>query len=209
MKNCREASQKPSTIYLVITTQEFITDTYYKVDDNNDILNLFKMNLIKNISNLIITIPLVLLVSCTIKGYDTATLTTDFRTEGFLDPDHFQVIIKAYPDRGMRGLISKRESALENAKERLNNAVIEKLSEYYLNIYLKKMGIRDKSYILTQAEKIAKLNQVMSQYLDYGYTAFEYYNEDNSAVLVHRIIKKGLRNEIESIKISFKLHSEN
>ena len=71
------------------------------------------------------------------------------------------------------------------------------------------MGIRDKSYILTQAEKIAKLNQVMTQYLDYGYTAFEYYNEDNSAVLVHRIIKKGLRNEIESIKISFKLHSEN
>ncbi len=167
------------------------------------------MNLIKNISNLIITIPLVLLVSCTIKGYDTATLTTDFRTEGFLDPDHFQVIIKAYPNRGMRGLISKRESALENAKERLNNAVIEKLSEYYLNIYLKKMGIRDKSYILTQAEKIAKLNQVMSQYLDYGYTAFEYYNKDNSAILVHRIIKKGLRNEIESIKISFKLHSEN
>jgi hypothetical protein len=185
------------------------TDTYYKAYDNSDILNLFKMNSIKTISKILISIPLILLASCTIKGYDTAALTTDFRTEGFLDPDHFQIVIKAYPDRGMRGLINKRESALENAKERLNNAVIEKLSEYYLNIYLKKMGIRDKSHILTQAEKIAKLNQVMSQYLDYGYTAFEYYNEDNSAVLVHRIIKKGLRNEIESIKISFKLQNKN
>ena len=167
------------------------------------------MNSIKTIIKILLSITLLLPVSCTIKGYDTLKLSTDFKTEGFLDPDHFQIVVKAYPDKGKRGLINKRESALENAEEQLNNTVIEKLSEYYLTFHFNKMGIRDKTSIITQTEKMAELKKVMSRYLNHGYRAFEYYNEDNSAVLVHRIFKNGLRTEIESIQISFKPDTQN
>ena len=43
----------------------------------------------------------------------------------------------------------------------------------------------------------------ISNYLQYGHIAFEYYNEDNSAVLVYRILKKGLKNDIEGIKLNY------
>lgn len=167
------------------------------------------MNSTKTIINIVLSIAVLLPASCTIKGYDTAKLSADFQTEGFLDPDHFQIVVKAYPDRGKKGLISKRESALENAEEQLNDTIIERLSDYYLTFYAKKMGIRDKTSIIFQTEKMAELKKVMSRYLNHGYRAFEYYNRDSSAVLVYRIFKSGLRTEIESIKISFKLDTQN
>lgn len=167
------------------------------------------MNSIKTIISILLSITVLFPISCTIKGYDTVKLSTDFQTEGFLDPDHFQIVVKAYPDRGKRGLINKRESALENAEEQLNDTVIERLSEYYLTFYSKKVGIRDQTSIIFQTEKMAELKKVMSRYLNHGYRAFEYYNRDSSAVLVHRIFKNGLRTEIESINISFKLDTQN
>lgn len=147
-------------------------------------------------------------VSCTIHGYDTKRLATDFKTKGFIDTDHFQVIVQARPDNDKRGLVRQRESALENARQRLKQTVLEKLTDYYLSYYARKQGIADKSAFLSQTEKMLQLNQTMVEYLEYGYTAFKYYARDNSAVLVHRIVKRGLKDDIESIDISFTQHEE-
>ena len=143
------------------------------------------------------------IVSCTIRGYDTKRLATDFKTKGFIDSDHFQVIVQARPDSDKRGLINQRESALGNAREQLKKTVVEQLTDYYLSYYSRKRGISDKTLLLTQTDRMLQLHQHMVQYLEYGYTAFKYYTRDNSAVLVHRIVKRGLKDDIESIGISF------
>jgi hypothetical protein len=148
------------------------------------------------------------IVSCTIHAYDTKRLATDFKTKGFIDTDHFQIIVKAHPDNDKRGLISQRESAMENARQRLKQTVLEKLTDYYLSYYARKQGIANKSTLLSQTDKMLQLHQAMVQYLEYGYTAFKYYARDNSAVLVHRIVKRGLKDDIESTGISFAQHEE-
>ena len=43
-------------------------------------------------------------INCTIKYYDTNKLLNDYTTEGFLDRDHYQVIITGKPDKDAKGL---------------------------------------------------------------------------------------------------------
>ncbi len=161
----------------------------------------------KNIHLLLVLITLSI-VSCTIRAYDTKRLATDFKTKGFIDTDHFQIVVQAHPDHDRRGLVSQRESAMENARQRLKQTVIEKLADYYLSYYARKQDVASKSALLSQTDRMLQLNQAMAQYLEYGYTAFEYYARDNSAVLVHRIVKRGLKDDIESTDIPFAQHEK-
>jgi hypothetical protein len=138
-------------------------------------------------------------INCTIKYYDTNKLLNDYATEGFLDRDHYQVIITGKPDKDAKGLVASRESALKNAKAVMNEKIIANLVNYNLNYHLKIKNINDINN-LSQAKK--ELSEKFQEFFQYGNMAFEYYNFDNSAVLVYRIFKEDLIDKIEAIKPS-------
>jgi len=160
----------------------------------------------------LIPIIFILFPSCTIKVYDTNKLFNDYTTEGFLDKDHYQSIIKGSPDRKKRGLVKRRESALNDAKSKMNDKIIKSLANYSLNYQLKKMGVKldvkGKTNILNLAEVEKTINEMLTPLLQYGHITFEYYNENNSAVIVYRIFKDDLVDEIESIKNEFSFKTQ-
>jgi hypothetical protein len=151
---------------------------------------------------IILTIIFFASLSCTIKYYDANKLLNDYTTEGFLDRDHYQVIITGKPDKEAKGLVASRESALKSAKSDMNNKIITSLVNYSLNYHSKKLNIKNMNDIknLTDAKK--DLSEKLQEFFQFGYTAFEYYNHDNSAVLVYRIFKEDLVDKVESIKPS-------
>ncbi len=167
------------------------------------------MNISINIINKKIAVYIIMLCvsfsACTIKYYDTNKLLNDYKTEGFLDRDHFQVVITGSPDKESRGLVAKREAAFRNAKSRLEDGVIDRLVSYSVDNQVKKSGIKDVKDILNMDEVKRELVAGMREYLRYGRVAFEYYNEDCSAVLVYRIFKDDLVDDIESVKSDFKI----
>lgn len=149
----------------------------------------------------------VLLSACTIKYYDTEKLINDYKTEGFLDQDHYQVIVRGTPDAEARGLVFRRRSALNDAKNKIEKTVTDSLVNYNLNYHLKDSGIK-KEDIINLPEAKNGITDELKEYLRYGYNAFEYYNEDNSCVIVYRIYKEDLVDSIESEKPDLKLKAE-
>ena len=163
------------------------------------------MKNIYSISFLIITLIISASLNCTIKYYDTNKLLNDYTTEGFLDRDHYQVIIKGTSDKDAEGLVAARESALKNAKAVMNDKIIESLVNYDLNYHLKKSEIKNVTDIKNMTEAKKELSVKLGEFLQYGETVFEYYNHDYSAVIVYRLFKDGLADKIESVKPSFEL----
>ena len=147
--------------------------------------------------------------ACTIKYYDTNKLLNDYKTEGFLDRDHFQVVITGTPDKESRGLVFKRESALRVAKSRMEDVVIDKLVSYSVDYQVKELHLKDADDILNMDEIKRSLKIEMCEYFKYGCIAFEYYNEDCTAVLVYRIFKDELVEDLESVKSEFKIKKQN
>lgn len=143
--------------------------------------------------------------ACTIKYYDTNKLLNDYKTEGFLDRDHFQVIVTGTPNKESRGLVFRREAALRNAKSRLEDVVIDKLVSYSVDNQVKNLSLKMADDILNMEEMKKSLGEKMRQYLKYGNIAFEYYNEDCTAVLVYRIFKDELVEDVESVKSNFQI----
>lgn len=159
--------------------------------------------------NILKPIALILLFSlcwsCRVIQVDAEKMKTDYTTEGFLDANYFQVIIKSSPDRNAKGLVAKRDSAVRKAKERINTHTLGMLAEYYIVSRIKEMGIKDRKEILNMDGVYATLAEELNPYLRYGSTAYEYYEEDCSAVIVYRIFKLGLQKDIESIKVDMLL----
>ena len=165
----------------------------------------------KNLYTTILFLAAVILsatISCTIKYYDTNKLLNDYTTEGFLDRDHYQVIITGKPDKDAKGLVASRESALKNAKATMNDKIITDLVNYNLNYHLKILKIKNINDINNLSEAKKELSEKFQEFFQYGYMAFEYYNFDNSAVLVYRIFKEDLVDKIEAIKPSLKLKED-
>ncbi|MCP4131457.1 MAG: hypothetical protein GY754_10805 [bacterium] len=115
---------------------------------------------------------------------------TDFKKEGFLDDNYFQALVTASPEPGKAGFVNKRESAFFKAKESIVSIVPQRLARY------------------SGSAAGNELNKELRDYLSYGYIAHEYYNQDNSVILVYRVRKCGLKKEIESIGGKFKSKSE-
>jgi hypothetical protein len=149
---------------------------------------------------ILFTIILSAFLSCTIKYYDTNKLINDYTTEGFLDRDHYQVIITGKPDKDTKGLVASRESALKNAKAVMNEKIIASLVNYDFNYHLKLLNIKNVNDIKNLDDARKELSEKFQEFFQYGETAFEYYNPDFSAVLVYRLFKDGLAEKIESIK---------
>lgn len=146
---------------------------------------------------------LIIALSCTFRAYDTNRLLSDYRTEGFLDPDHYQVIVEGLPDPKARGLVEKRESALKDAKARMDEVVLERLANYCLTHQARQSNIRDMADVVNLAEAKKGMKEELNKFLRYGTIAFEYYNEDHTAVLVYRITRDNLIGDLESVKTAF------
>lgn len=145
--------------------------------------------------------PIACIVSCTVMVYDTSRLLNDFQTEGFLDRDHFQVTVKGFPDMKTRGLVEKRDSALNDAEAKIEETVLKKLADYYFLYAMKKYHIKSQKEILNFDDAQIELQNKLRAFLPYTHRAFEYFNEDYSAVIVLRIYKKNLLENLESINI--------
>ncbi len=133
--------------------------------------------------------------------YHNVKLANDFKTEGFLDPDTFQVVVRGVPDPAGRGLVEKRASARKNAAALFNETALRKLGNYYFMRLVESKKIRSKDEIINAPEAEAELRTKLMPYIASGGIAFEYYNEDYSAVIVYRMYKKNLADTIESINI--------
>ncbi|MBN2403070.1 MAG: hypothetical protein JXN64_11810 [Spirochaetes bacterium] len=157
---------------------------------------------------ILITVTLSGSLKCTIKYYDTNKLLNDYTTEGFLDRDHYQVITTGKPDKGSKGLVASRESALKNAKAIMNDKIIESLVNYNLNYHINKLKIKNVNDIKNLTEVKIQLSEKFQDFFQYGNTAFEYYNFDNSAVLVYRLFQDDLIEKVESIKPSLMLKND-
>lgn len=140
--------------------------------------------------------------SCGTAAVSNSRLLADFKTEGFLDPDHYQVVVTGTPASGSGGLVEMREGAREDALKKLDSAVLASLSDYCIENRIKAMGLTSRDQVLNLVAARAELQAGLARFLKYGRTAFEYYNEDHSAVIVFRIEKKGLLNAIESIPVN-------
>jgi hypothetical protein len=154
----------------------------------------------KSIASIFFIFILLASLNCTIKYYDTNKLLNDYTTEGFLDRDHYQVITTGKPDKDAKGLAVSRESALKNAKALMNDKITASLVNYSLNYNLKLLNLKNVNDIKNLEDAKKELSGKFQEFFQYGETAFEYYNFDYSAVLVYRLFKDGLADNIESIK---------
>lgn len=146
--------------------------------------------------------------SCSLVIYDTRKLLNDFKTTGFLDQDHYQVIVKGAPDAKSRGLVQSRISAFEDAKSRINGIVISSLSGYFFSYQIKRHKLKGIHDILNYDDARRELEKELAGYLRYGYIAFEIYEADYSAVIIYRLYKRRLITGIESINIKMILKQE-
>ncbi|MBN2040609.1 MAG: hypothetical protein JW864_11225 [Spirochaetes bacterium] len=147
-------------------------------------------------------------LSCTVKYYNTSRLLNDYTTEGFLDTDHYQVIVKGKPVNEAKGLVASRESALIDAKSRLKDKVLKSLTDYNYQYHIAKLNIKDEKVIQNIQSVKQELQNKMLPFYNSGYTAFEYYNPDNSAIIVYRIFRDNLVKKIESIEPDIKVRED-
>lgn len=146
-------------------------------------------------------------LACSTQPVTTRQLAGDFTTEGFIDRDNFQVIVTGSPDKKSKGLVQSRESARKDAETKLESTVLKKLSDYALQSFFKRTSI-DVSKINNYSALAETCTLKMRGYLSYASVAFEYYNEDRSAVLVIRVYKKNLIDELESFSTPIELNGE-
>jgi len=113
----------------------------------------------------------------------------DYTTSGALTDDCFQVIITVPPDREFKTMADQRENAFIKAQDSIPAETEKQIIAFYTAA--NSINITD----LPQ-DKVNLLKEKSETYSKHGIIDQEYYLIDNSAVLVYRIYKNGIRNEI-------------
>ncbi len=139
-----------------------------------------------------ITIFLIIL-TCTIYSCKSnelnGNLRYDFTTSGALGEDCFQVIISASPDSELKTMAEQRENAFIKAK---NNIIPETEKQVFI-YYSSSKSLRPDEIPL---ETVNSLKKKSSAYSKKGIIEQEYYQMDNTVILVYRIFNNGIKNEI-------------
>jgi len=156
----------------------------------------------------LLTLMLLFLFSCNTSVIDANKVMNDFTTEGFIDEHHYQIIIKGVPNSKSAGLVERREDACNAAKSKINETVIQRISDYYIINEIQKNKLKDKKEILNLPEVETELREDICKLLKYGYKAFEYYNDDCSCVIVYRLYKNNLMDYIDSMHIKLILKKD-
>lgn len=115
----------------------------------------------------------------------------DYTTSGALTDDCFQVIITVPPDREFKTMADQRENAFIKAKDSIPAETEKQIIAFYAAGY--SINITD-----MPQDKVNLLQKKSESYSKQGIIDQEYYLIDNSAVLVYRIFKNGIKNEILS-----------
>lgn len=116
----------------------------------------------------------------------------DYVTSGALSDDCFQVIITIQPEKEYKTMADQRENAFIKAKDSIITETVKQILSYYSSSKSLKSD-------LISPEKLNTLKEKAGAYSKLGTIDQEYYLIDNSAVLVYRIFKKGIKNEILNI----------
>jgi hypothetical protein len=116
-------------------------------------------------------------------------LKYDFTTSGALGDDCFQVIISASPDTELKTMAEQRENAFIKAK----NSISSETERQMLDFYLSSKSIKPDNIPL---ETVNSLKKKSGAYSKKGIIEQEYYQMDNTVILVYRIFKNGIKNEI-------------
>jgi len=113
----------------------------------------------------------------------------DYTTSGALTDDCFQVIVTIPPDKALKTMADQRETAFIKAK----GSIAEETEKQVLSYYS-----ADKSISIDKIplEKTNFLKEKSNEYAKQAIVEQEFYLIDNSAVLVYRIFKKGIKSDI-------------
>lgn len=122
--------------------------------------------------------------------------------EGFITDNLFQIKVSYPPDSDAMTMIDKRESSFFKAKRNMRENAIKKMSQYCISYNLKKNGLTTRSQLKLTDEMMKSLEENLRELSSEGFIAQEYYLEDNSAVLLFRICRNDLKQEIESFDLS-------
>ena len=114
---------------------------------------------------------------------------SDFSTSGPLGDDCFQVVVKMVPDKDALTMHERRESAFIKAKKNIHSEVEKQIISYIL-------ASHNNGTALTSEDSTIK--KMASSYAGSGKLEQEFYLIDDSVVLIYRIYKKGIKNEILS-----------
>jgi len=117
------------------------------------------------------------------------SLRYDFTTSGSLGEDCFQVIISASPDSDPRTMAEQRENAFIKAK----NSILSETEKQVLAYY---SSVKSLSPENIPPETLNSLKKKSAAYSKKGVIEQEYYQMDNSVILVYRIFNNGIKNEI-------------
>jgi hypothetical protein len=124
----------------------------------------------------------------------------EIRTNGFINENCYQAILKLEPEESAMGLVAKRESAFLKAKNSLlYDLAIENLANYCYDSQLK-TGTVDKNK--KTAEQAAYKNALIDKIkglANTGKISFIYYNEKNCMMIGYRMDKIGFKKKLEGI----------
>jgi len=113
----------------------------------------------------------------------------NYTSSGALTDDCFQVIITTPPDRDLKTMVEQRENAFIKAKDSIISETEKQILLYY--------SLNNSISIDSISPGIIKaLKEKSNIYSKNGIIDQEYYLSDNSAVLVYRVFKNGIKNEI-------------
>jgi hypothetical protein len=129
-----------------------------------------------------------ILLSCTPSELKEP-MKSDYRTSGALGDDYFQVIITYHPDKEFKTMADQRENSFIKTKNNIISETEKQILDYYLA--QKSLNVSD-----IQPDRLNMLKENFKAYAKYGNIDQEYYLADNSAVLVYRIYKKGIKQQI-------------
>ncbi len=116
-----------------------------------------------------------------------AQYESDFSTSGVLGNDCFQVIIKMEPEKNSKTMHDRRISAYIKAKENIINEAEKQIISYYTSLV---KAVKDENIGSDKIKKRA------ADYARKGKLEQEFYLDDDSVILIYRIYKKDIKNEI-------------
>jgi hypothetical protein len=146
----------------------------------------------------IVISALAAIAACATLAPPDINLAKDFTTTGFLDETTMQVIVTVEPDKSVKGLVARRDSALKNAEKRLAELVTGGIADFRISRCVQEMkGTPPPG----QQGSILKktIMDASRPLLQQGKRVAEYYREDESLVIVYRITKSGIKNDIDGL----------
>ncbi|MCU0847913.1 MAG: hypothetical protein MUD12_08500 [Spirochaetes bacterium] len=149
---------------------------------------------------IILLFPLFISASCIFGS--SGRQIQDYKSEGFLNDNVFQMILQIKPDDSAKGLVQKRENAQEKAKKRLLGYSVDYMILYIINRDSKKARINDPKTIPNYRELKKLFRKTLKTYVKNGYIAQEYFREDKSLIVSYRIYGGDLKADLESLTMN-------